>query len=164
MLRLKGDNGTYLTRDLFYEWNNPDAPYSLRDTGKEACYVARSGKKYLSLPYIFRNEESEYDCALEVVGSWQHWKKLKGLDWFMTGKVNGSEYTGLNDWKAEKELAQQSKASAVLMKAIEEGDVGAAKFVYDKKTKGTKVGRPETKKPRQNLSSVVSLAKNIKVS
>ena len=30
---LKSSTGQASTQGLFYEWNNPDAPFSLRDTG-----------------------------------------------------------------------------------------------------------------------------------
>lgn len=162
MIKLRGENGLYLTQALFYEWNNPDAPYSLRDTGQEEYYVARNGNKYKSLPYIFRNSIDEYDCAIKTLGSWEHWQKLKNsTEWFNNGVINGSRFSGLNDWLAEKELADEAAAKKVLMEAVKAGDVSAAKFVYDKKTKGTK-GRPEKKKPAAKPSSVVSIAKGIK--
>jgi hypothetical protein len=163
MSKFKGENGTYLTRGLFIEWLDEDAPFSMRDTGEEMYYVNRKGNKYISLPYMFRNSVDEYDCALQTLGSWEHWKKLKGIEWFNTGKINGSEYTGLNDWIAEKELADEMKAKEVLMQAVKEGDVQAAKFMYDKKTKKPQ-GRPEKKAPSVSKSSVLSIAKNIKAS
>lgn len=161
MSEFRGGNGTYLTQGLFYEWNNPDAPFSLRDTGQEPFYVARSGKKYQSLAWLFRNSVSEYDCAIKTLGSWEHWQKLKrATEWFNNGVVNGVKYSGLNDWIAEKELADEAAAKAVLMDAVQNGDVNAAKFVYDKKTKAAK-GRPEKKQPASKTSSVVQLAKRI---
>jgi hypothetical protein len=163
MSKFKGPNGSYLTQGLFYEWNNQDAPFTLRDTGQEEYYTARSGKKYRSLAYVFRNSVSEYDCAIKTLGSWEHWQELKRRTkgWFETGMVNGVKYSGLNDWIAEKEMSDESAAKAVLMKAVEDGDVNAAKFVYDKKTKSAK-GRPEKKQAKPKPSSVVSIAKGIK--
>lgn len=164
MSKYKGDNGVYLTQGLFYEWNNPNAEFSLRDSGMEAFYVARNGKKYRSFPYIFRNSVSVYQCAINTLGSWEHWKKLiKDCEWFLTGKVNGTQFTGLNDWRAEKEQAEEAAALKVIMEAIEDGDLNAAKFLYDKKHKKTtkSPGRPEKVKPVVQKNSVVDLAKRI---
>ena len=163
MSEFKSTTGQALTQGLFYEWNNPDAPFSLRDTGNEPVYVSRKGKEYTSVPYLYRNSISEYECAIQLLGSWEHWTKLCALDWFMTGNVMNANYTGLNDWRAEKELAEESKAKAVLMKAIEDGDVQAAKFLYDKKTKATTVqrGRPEKKVPTKTKGTVLTLAKRL---
>lgn len=162
MSKFKGPNGSYLTQGLFYEWNNQDAPFTMRDTGQEEYYVARSGKKYLSLAYVFRNSISEYDCAMKTLGSWAHWQELKRRTkgWFESGVVNGVKYSGLNDWIAEKQIAEESAARAVLMEAVDNGDVNAAKFVYDKRTKAVK-GRPEKKQTAPKKSSVVQLAKRI---
>lgn len=163
MSNLKSTTGQALTQGLFYEWNNPDSPFTMRDTGLEPQYTARSGKTYTSLPYLYRNSNSEYDCAIETLGSWEHWKKLCALDWFLTGSIMNAQYTGLNDWRIEKELSEESKAKQVLMKAIEDGDIQAAKFIYDKKTKATtaKAGRPEKKIPTKTKGTVLTLAKKL---
>ena len=159
----KSSSGQALTQGLFYEWNNPDAIYTMRDSGLSPVYVARSGKEYQSLPYIFRNSNSEYDCAIDTLGSWEHWKKLCNLEWFMTGAIMNTQLSGLNDWRVEKELAEESKAKQVLMQAIEDGDIQAAKFIYDKKTKATtvKAGRPEKKVPTKTKGTVLTLAKKL---
>ena len=159
----KSSTGTYLTQGLFYEWNNKEAEFTMRDTGSDPLYTARSGKTYVSLPYLFRNSNSEYDCAIEMLGNWEHWKKLCGLEWFMTGSIMNAQFTGLNDWRAEKELAEESRAKQVILQAIEEGDLQAAKFLYDKKTKvtPTKVGRPEKKVPEKTKGTVLELAKKL---
>jgi hypothetical protein len=159
----KSSTGQALTQGLFYEWNNPDAPFTMRDTGLNPEYTARSGKTYKSLPYIFRNSNSEYDCAISVLGSWEHWKKLCNLEWFMTGSIMNAQFTGLNDWRMEKDLAEESIAKKVLIEAIESGDVNAAWKLYDKKTKTTttKAGRPEKKVPTKTKGSVVALAQRL---
>lgn len=159
----KSTSGQALTQGLFYEWNNPDAPFTMRDTGLESVYTARSGKEYKSIAHLYRNSNSEYDCAIELLGSWEHWKKLCALDWFMTGSIANAQFSGLNDWRAEKELAEESIAKKVLMDAIEDGDVNAAWKLYDKKTKTstTKAGRPEKKIPTKTKGTVLTLAKRL---
>ena len=164
MSKYKSERGVHLKRELFYEWNNPDAEYSMRDTGEEPVYVARSGKEYKSLPYIYRNSISEYQCALEVLGSYEHWKKLCACDWFQTGKIERGQYSGVLDWREEKNLAEEAAAKAVIMQAIAEGDLQAAKYLHDKKTKGTAQakGRPEKKVPVKNKGNVSEIFKQIK--
>lgn len=159
----KSTSGQALTQGLFYEWNNQEAPFTMRDTGLEPLYTSKKGKTYTSVPYLYRNSNSEYDCAIEVLGSWEHWKKLCALDWFMTGSIMNAQFTGLNDWRIEKELSEESKAKKVLMNAIAEGDIQAAKFIYDKKTKAsiTKAGRPEKKVPTKTKGTVLTLAKRL---
>lgn len=161
MSKYKGENGVLLTRGLFYEWNNPDAPFSLRDTGEEEYYVARSGKKYQSFPYLFRKYDDEYEFAIAVLGSWEHWKKLKSLDnsWFLTGEANGTQYTGLNDWLEEQQRKEEMLAKKVLLKKIEDEDGQAAKFLYTERTKpkaGSK-GRPAKKEPPKTKSKLTSI-------
>jgi hypothetical protein len=163
MSEYKSSTGVAFTQALFYEWNNPDAIYTMRDSGLSAVYVARSGKEYQSLPYIFRNSNSEYDCAIAMLGSWEHWRKLCGLEWFMTGAIMNTQLSGLNDWRAEKDLAEESLAKKVLLDAIAEGDVNSAWKLYDKKTKTTtvKAGRPEKKIPTKTQGTVLTLAKKL---
>lgn len=165
MSKYKGENGVLLTRGLFYEWNNHDAPFSLRDTGEEEYYVARSGKKYKSFPYLFRQYEDEYEFAIAVLGSWEHWKKLKSLDnsWFLTGEANGTQYTGLNDWLEEQQRKEEMLAKKVLLEKIEDGDAQAAKFLYTERTKDTanKKGRPAKETPVKNKSNVANIVANL---
>ena len=163
MSEYKSSTGVAFTQALFYEWNNPDAIYTMRDSGLSPVYVARSGKEYQSLPYIFRNSNSEYDCAIDTLGSWEHWKKLCNLEWFMTGAIMNTQLSGLNDWRAEKDLAEESLAKKVLLDAIAEGDVNSAWKLYDKKTKTTtiKAGRPEKKIPTKTQGTVLTLAKKL---
>lgn len=158
----KADNGVYLTQGLFFEWNKQDAPFSMRDSGKEEYYVARSGTKYKSFPYLYRQYADEYEFAIAVLGSWEHWKKLQSADWFLTGNILGSQYSGLNDWREEKLLSDKSKAKQVILEKIQEGDLQAAKFLYGEKQVGTKAGRPEKPKAPKPKASVSELAKRIR--
>lgn len=163
MSKYRGENGVLLTQGLFYEWNNPDAPYTLRDTGNEPFYESRAGKKYQSVPWLYRNSDSEYECAISMLGSWEHWKKLCGQKWFETGVVKGVEFSGLNAWREEKKLADETKAKKVILKAIQDGDLQAAKFLFDRTTNKEvgKKGRPEKKLPSKQGSSVLDIAKRI---
>lgn len=161
----KGKNGQYLTQGLFYEWNNPDAIYTLRDSDSE-LWTNRSGKVYKSFPAIYRRCVDEYDAAMELLGSWDHWQYLiKQCDWFVNGLQNTKGVqvgTSLVEMRAEMERRDQSKAKRVLMEKVEDGDLNAAKYLYDKTTKTKSVGRPEKKKPAKSPSAVASIYDKIK--
>lgn len=160
MSKYKADNGIQLTQGLFYEFNKPDAPYTLRSED----YVSKKGVEYKSVRALYRYCESEYEAAILIVESWEHWKKLCSLDWFVTGHEtsSGLKYQGLNDWKEEQELRKKSESEAMLMSMVKEGNVTAAKFIYEQHGKQTVKGRPETKKPKAKVSNVESLYAGIK--
>ena len=159
MSKYKADNGIQLTQGLFYEWNKPDAPYTLRSED----YTSRKGVEYKSVSAIYRQCDSEYDAAMKIVESWEHWKKLCSLPWFATGHVtaSGLRYQGLVDWKEEQDLRKKAEAESVLMDMIKEGNVTAAKFIFEQNNK-TRAGRPETKKPKIKNSNVEKLWAGVK--
>jgi hypothetical protein len=47
-IRLKAGNGVQLTKELFYEWNNIDAPYTL----KPEDFTSEKGNTYASFSKI----------------------------------------------------------------------------------------------------------------
>jgi hypothetical protein len=145
---------------LFYEFNKPDAPYTLRSED----YVSKKGIKYKSVSALYRDCNSEYEAAILIVESWEHWKKLCSLDWFVKGHETsaGLKYQGLNDWKEEQELRKKSVSETVLMEQVVEGNVTAARFIYEQQSKQAVKGRPETKKPKEKTSNVESLYARVK--
>jgi hypothetical protein len=160
MSKYKADNGIQLTQGLFYEFNKPDAPYTLRSED----YVSQKGIEYKSVSALYRDCNSEYEAAILIVESWEHWKKLCSLDWFVKGHVTsaGLKYQGLDDWKEEQELRKKSISETILMKEVGKGNVTAAKFIYEQQGKQAAKGRPETKKPKEKVSNVESLYAKVK--
>jgi hypothetical protein len=158
--KYKAANGIQLTQGLFYEFNKPDAPYTLRSED----YVSKKGIEYKSVSALYRDCSSEYEAAILIVESWEHWKKLCSLDWFVTGHItsSGLKYQGLNDWKEEQELRKKAVSEKALMGMVEEGNVTAAKFIYEQQGKQATKGRPETKKPKEKISNVESLYAKVK--
>ena len=162
MSKYKASNGGYLTQGLFYEFNNREAEYTLRDTDQEEYYVSNSGNKYRSFPYLYRQFDSEYEFAITVLGSYAHWKRLCDCEWFKTGVASGTSYSGLNDWREERKERENAKAHALVMKQIQEGNLQAAKVVLDNNKKTASKGRPEKKIPTPKASNVSSIYKKIK--
>lgn len=165
MSKYKGKNGAYLTQALFYEWNNPDAPYTLRDSDTE-YWTNTKGKKYKSIPYIYRNSIDEYDAAIRILGSWEHWQFLITCnDWFLNGKKNSQGIQmglSLKQMREEMQKRDESRAKQVLLERIHEGDVSAAKFLYERVTKKTGAGRPEKKTPSKTNSNVANIYEKIR--
>ena len=160
MSKYKADNGIQLTQGLFYEFNKPDAPYTLRSED----YVSKKGIEYKSVSALYRKCNSEYEAAILIVESWEHWKKLCSLDWFVNGTEtsSGLRYQGLVDWKEEQELRKKSESEDILMSMVKEGNVTAAKFMFEQHGKQTTKGRPETKKPKEKVSNVEKLFAGVK--
>jgi len=159
--KFKGSNGVLFTQGLFYEYTDIDAPYTLRPED----YTSRKGNEYVSFARVYRESVDEYAAAMALLGSWTHWQKLCKEKWFQIGVVNGSNFTGLHDWREEKEKANESAAKSVLLDAIANGDTQAAWKLYDKATKKEvpkNVGRPEKKIPSTKTSNVSNIAESIR--
>lgn len=158
MSEYKASNGRRFTQSLFYEFNNPDAPYTLRDTD----FTNRKGKTYTSMAEIYRNSVDEYDAAIKLLGSWPHWEMLLKLDWFMNGtEVGGTIFEGVKAWREEMSKRDASKAKEQLQKAAVEGNIAAQKYLHDQSGKVKGAGRPEKKVTAKKESSVVEAFKRI---
>jgi hypothetical protein len=119
----------------------------------------------VSFARVYRESVDEYDAAMTLLNSWVHWQKLCKEKWFQTGAVNGSTFTGLNDWREEKEKANESAAKRVLLDAIADGDTQSAWKLYDKVTKkevAKSAGRPEKKIPTIKTGNVSNIAEEIR--
>lgn len=161
-MKLKGDNGVQYTQGLFYEFNNPDAPYTLRTED----YTARSGKTYRSIYQIFMDAVDEYEAAELILGSQEHWRKLCKQDWFLNGKVIGAGDTarrmdGLLQWREDKKAKDASLAKKLLIQEAENGSVSAQKILYDSARKDAKPVKKE-KAPTTKGSPVSDLSARLK--
>lgn len=155
MSNFRASNGVMQTQALFYEFNNPDAPYTLRDED----FTNRAGKTYKSAAAIYREAVDEYDAAIKIVGSWTHWEKLLGLKWFVEGiHTGGYNFGGVGKWREEMALRDASFAKSQLVESAEAGNVTAQRYLHETATKGSKgkAGRPESKKPAQPVSGAVA--------
>lgn len=155
-MKTRAPNGIYYTQELFYEFNNRDAPLSLREPNdEEGNYVARSGKKYKSVPHIYRNSVDEYDAAMKILGSYDHWKRMvRDCKWFTEGApIMGSTYTCLEDWREEMRLRDASTSKALLVQSAADGNVTAQRYLHETSTKSKGAGRPAKSKPTKDESS-----------
>lgn len=159
-MELKGRNNTLLTQGLFYEFNNKEAPFTLRTED----YTSRAGNSYKSVYQVLMNSADEYEAIHNLGLTKRHWDKLCGLDWFMNGHWLNKEtrLSGLTQWRKDLILRDQSTAKRALLNAIESGDTSAAKFLYSETVKSdAKAGRPEKKVPKKTTSSAVTQLRKI---
>lgn len=155
MDQFKASNGRRLTQGLFYEFGNPDAPYTLRDQD----YTSRAGKAYTSAAEIYRNSADEYEAALKLLGSWSHWQLLlRTCKWFVDGAdTGGFDFPGLNSWREEMALRDASMSKKQLQEAAEAGNVAAMRYLNEHAGKKKKVGRPEKEKPVKPVTNIQKL-------
>ena len=132
--------GRCRTESLFTEVIQPpsrakyDPLYSLK------CHDSRGlPSAYL----IYMSSIDETDAAMKLVGSMHHWRKLTKLKWFMVGRP-GTGFDGLEMWREDMALRDQSESKRVLLQLCKEDNVTAARAL-DKLSKEGKVKAPAKK-------------------
>lgn len=144
---LKDKLGRYRT-NIFLEFNKRDWEkypplYTMKGTDKRGCISARR---------IYLEAADEYDAAMQLVGSWEHWQKLTQNVLFMNGKDSaGEKFEGLAAWREEKKLRDKSEARKLLVKNAKAGNVTAQKILYDGKEPA---GRPSKAKVQKEASRI----------
>ena len=154
---LKASNGIQKTQGLFYEFQNKDAMYSLR----EQDFTSQAGKEYKSVYQVYMDSVDEYEAAMTIVQSLGHWRKLCKLDWFMSGKVMGYgdntyQLSGLTQWREDMRARDESASKKQLVVEAGNGNTTAMKYLNEIARKKA-VGRPEKKVPKKT-SAVSSIA------
>lgn len=132
---LKDSQGRYRT-SLFYEFNRSEEDYPSIYTMREEAWKGRPSA-YL----IYMYSESEYEAAIKLLGSWNHWNKLCTLDKFMNGDKANSLWAGLRAWREEKEIKDRATMYSLLKMAAASGNVNAQKILFEKDKTGVR-GRP----------------------
>lgn len=145
-------NGTRLTQGLFYEFPNSDedAPYTLKERD-----LIKGDKTYVSLSRVYLESADEYEAAMRLVGSWNHWQKLVKLKWFSQG-IEQFSFEGIESLRATMAARDRSLARKKLIEAAEQGNVTAAKALLDAAPK-QKVGRPEKGTVDKSLDNIVEI-------
>jgi len=158
----KDEQGRFRTQSLFIETNvTPKLKpiFSLREEGARGLPSAHK---------MYMEAIDEYDAAMRIVGNMRHWHKLLATGWFTKGRPELG-HSGLNTWRNEKQLRDESEAKAVLIKAAKDGSVAAARILYLGLSASEK-GRPkdaDIKKEARRLAAsertINSLYSNFKV-
>ena len=113
------------TQTLFWETSLPER----RDKYPPLYTLAREDRHGLPSAYnIYISSTDETDAAMRLVGSLLHWNRLLALSWFREGD---GRFEGVKQWREEMRARDLSLAKRVLIAAATDGDIGAAKKLYD---------------------------------
>jgi len=155
----KAENGIQLTQGLFYEFNNLEAPFTLRSVD----YTSKRGNTYTSVAKIFIESVDEYEAAITILGSWEHWEKLCNLSWFTEGYTTstGMVYGGLNNWRNQMKLRDESLAKSQLIDQVKTGNVAASRYLHEISTKH-KAGRPKKVSAPAEVVDIAKLMKGVR--
>lgn len=153
---LKFPSGRYRL-NLFHEFNqkaHEDYPplYTMREEpfrGLPSAYL------------IYMTSTSEYEAAMKLMGSWQHWKRYYNSKQFMEGPEVKGGWEGLQSWREEKEIRDAQEAYQQLKTSAAMGSVPAQKAIWDDKTKARK-GRPSKDAIRKAAAEAAQAKDEIK--
>ena len=144
-------SGRFRTKSLFFE----QITVTARESGYEPVFTLKR-KEHKGLPslkelYMSYEDPTEYDFAMGVFNSWDHWKHLCSVVWFQPF---------ISAWREEVEVRMRSAAiKAINETAINEGAKGtaAAKYIAEKGWE-KRAGRPskEEIKRQQRIHAGIS--------
>jgi len=149
---MKDKLGRFRTLSLFYESlgqrqkGHYSPIYSLSNRDK----TLEDGTFYPSAYLIYMASSDEYEAAIKLVGSMQHWRKLLETPWFLPGSRtwDWTGFEGLEQWRLDMEARNKSEAISLLREAAAGGNVQAQKELYKMGTESGKkpAGRPKKKR------------------
>lgn len=148
---MKDDIGRYRTGTLFWELRRPNEGrvekypplFTLKDRPLEV-----EGVVYPSLKQIYMSYDHipyfEYDFALDIFGSWDHWTKLSTAS-YVRETING--------WRTELEIRNKANAIKTLLTLSRDSDKGltAARALLGEEHTGVKRGRPTKEEKARQL-------------
>lgn len=131
------------TRSMFWEHRHitkipgVTPPFNLKEEDDEENGVYSLYKLYMSYT-------TEYEAALGILGSWEHWRKLCKCKWFQPYR---------NTWEEERLLREEAEAKKTLIEKARAGNITAARslLAYEQKKKADRnsvkqgKGRPSNK-------------------
>lgn len=142
--------------NLFYEFNTS------RHEEYPPLYTMRE-QEWKGLPSAYRiymASHSEYEAAMKLVGSWNHWQRLLKIPTFMDGPREAMNWSGLHQWREEKEIQDRAQAYVQLKDNAQEGNVQAQKMIFDGFDK--KRGRPSSAEVKRKAEEMARDAKDLK--
>lgn len=163
MTRYVDSIGRYRTESLFFETKRASVQENFPPVYSLKTYP---NNDLPSAYQIYMNSDSEYAAAIKLVGEMRHWRKLCNLKWFMDG-IEEKSFDGLNSWREDKRLKDETEAIKLLKEQAENGNVTAQKTLYDvARGKGsTGAGRPkklaDTTERDENAAKIIALHKEI---
>ena len=129
--------GRWRTQSLFFETNTDRSeffpPFTLKDAD-----ITRDGKVCVSIKQIYMqlSDPTEYEPAMAILGSWQHWQRLLTTSFFLPI---------VTQWREELEVKLRSQGVKKVIDSLGDGKQGlsSAKWLADKGWEPVKSkGRP----------------------
>lgn len=117
--QLRSTNNLFRTRSLFVESKDGTPP------GKDFLYSLKEfdhPNGYPSMHRIYLESGTEYEAAVKLLGSWEHWLELCRCKWFKPYR---------DKWEAERKLRDQTLAKKVLVEQTKKGSTTAARALID---------------------------------
>ncbi len=148
--------GHYRTESLFLElWRPIESArpiYSLgredRPDPKDASRTVYSFQKR----YIEAGDPTGYKPAIQLLGSWRHWEKIRDRPWMAPHVAR---------WNAEIVASLNTRGLDAIVKAAERGDLKAAEFLISYTQEGPaqkpKRGRPSKGEIKQAAREIAEL-------
>ena len=141
-----------LTTSMFWEVRrdrSDDPNHMAIFTLKDKNHIV-DGVTYVSLKSIYMTydhiPEFEYEFAMDVFNSWEHWQKL----------CKSSIRHEFKEWREELDIKLKAEAISAMLKASRTDDakgVAAAKYIADKGYSGPKRGRPGKEEVARELKN-----------
>jgi hypothetical protein len=125
----------HMTKGMFYEYRFQSTsklvpPFTL----KHYDFTDIHGVEYKSVYMMYMEADSEYEAAINILGSYNHWLKLSKTAWFSAH---------LEEWESERNTRDEAIARSTLIRAAECGNVPAANAIFKNSKAGKKAaGRP----------------------
>ena len=141
-------NGRRKIGSLFFETIRPaqfkkyPPVYTLQETD---AWVPTWDIWVPSAKLIYILSDSEYEAAMKLVDSIEHWEMLIANDWFIHGIDKDYRWTGVGQWRQEQQARKQSVGESALLKMAQDGNVAAAKALM---SIGSVRGRPTKRRDR----------------
>jgi|SRR5690554_6761468 len=158
-IQTQASNGVYLTKALFREFSKENGPYTMYPSTRTL-----DGKDFISVYEVYMSSVNEYEAAMRIVGSMDHWRKLCDIDWFYNGYiVNGIRHTsGLKHWREDHAMKREAEALKALYKAKDNGNVQAAKYLHEMTQKKPSPRKEEKKEVNPLDNEVRALLRAVK--
>lgn len=157
MTEFKDSQGRYITKGLFFETITFDhkkiftPPFTLKSYDHEY-----EGVKYASMKLLYMSfdDPTEYQFAIQVLGSWEHWKKLCDTTWFAPVVA---------EWRDEMEIKLRSQGVQAMAILAVSGKESAAKWLAEGGFKEKrKAGRPTKEEKEGELKKQTRIRDDLK--
>lgn len=145
----KDDMGKWRTQALFYEYYT-DQTYAVFTIADKHRVV--DGKTYYSLKQLYLEiaDPTEYSFAMQVLGSWAHWLRMK--------KYYLREHVKI--WADELDMKLRSEGILQNIKAAKNGNYNAAKWLADRGWEQQR-GRPSKAEKEGKLKQDAALINDV---